>query len=75
MKKIGNVVIELFSVMVGCLIPVIYLVLAGWSSDYILGWLGKDIPTFCDVFIGIFAGSVTIPIAVIGWILKLFGVF
>lgn len=53
----------------------LYFAFIGWSVDYILNWFGKDIPFIGDFVIGIFAGSVTIPVAVVGWILQLFGIF
>lgn len=47
----------------------------GWSVNQILSWFNKDIPFFFDVIIGILAGFVTVPVALIGWILRFCGVF
>lgn len=63
----------------GCL-PVILVLLfnlsiGGWSVSYILNWFGKDIPMLADVVIGLFVAEISVPIAVVGWILKLCGVF
>lgn len=64
---------------VGCLIQIAFIVLYIWlgaiSVEYILSWVNKDIPMFGDIIVGLIGGSVTIPVAIIGWILKLFGVF
>lgn len=63
----------------GC---IIYLVLVlfnifigGISVDYILSWFGKDIPNIADGVIGLFVGEISVPIAIIGWILQACGVF
>jgi len=64
-----------FIVNLNLAIFILYFALMGWSSDFILGWFGKNIPFIGDMFIGLFAGAVTIPVAVVGWILQLFGVF
>jgi hypothetical protein len=40
-----------------------------------LSWFGKDIPIIADIIIGLFVGEVSIPVAIIGWILKICGVF
>jgi hypothetical protein len=63
----------------GCLVTIIILVInllvGGWSVGEILSWFGKDIPTLWDVVIGFFAGEITIPVAVVGYVLKVCGVF
>lgn len=45
------------------------------SVNYILSWMGKDIVWFGDVILGLFLGEIAVPIAVFGWLLKLFGLF
>ena len=63
----------------GCLIPIIILILnitiGTWSVGEILSWFGKDIPIIADAVIGLFAGEISIPVAIIGAILKSCGVF
>ncbi len=63
----------------GCLITtiaiLINLTVGTWSSYEILSWFHKMIPMIGNVVIGLFAGEVTIPVAVVGWILKLCHVF
>lgn len=63
------------SCLIWLIIVGVNVTLGAMSVDYILFWLGKDIPFLADAAIGLFAGEITIPIAVIGWILKCFGVF
>ena len=64
---------------VGCLIPIILVItnltLGGWSVNMILSWFGKDIPFIADSVIGLFVGEFSFPIAIVGSILKAFGVF
>ncbi len=57
------------------LVFILNLAIGGWSVGEILSWFGKDIPTFFDVLIGIFAGEISIPVAIIGRILIMCGVF
>ena len=52
----------------------IEILLGGWSVDYILSWISKDIPFVFDIIIGFIAGTITIPIAIIGKILESFNV-
>jgi hypothetical protein len=54
---------------------VLNTVLGGWSIDCILNWLGKDIPFFFDMIIGLFIAELSVPVAIIGQILRAFGVF
>lgn len=56
-------------------IVLLNLIAGGMSVDYILSWFGKDIPIVMDVIIGLIFGEISIPIALVGYILKLFGVF
>ena len=46
-----------------------------WSVAQILSWMGKSIPLLGSVVIGLFVGEFSIPIAIIGKILKACGVF
>jgi hypothetical protein len=62
----------------GCLIIILAFVfntvVGGWSVDEILSWFGKDIPVWGNAIIGIFAGEITVPVAIIGKILIWFGI-
>lgn len=46
-----------------------------WSVIEILSWFNKSIPLLGCSVIGLFAGEISIPIAIIGKILKACGVF
>lgn len=61
----------------GCVIFVLALnlVVGTWSVIEILSWFGKSIPLIGNIIIGLFAGELSIPVAIIGYILKLFGIF
>jgi hypothetical protein len=63
----------------GCLVWIIVLlvnlIVGAWSVGEILSWFDKDIPTVFDALIGLVAGEVAIPVAIVGWILHSFGVF
>lgn len=63
----------------GCLgiivVVIINLTVGAWSVGEILSWFGKDIPTIADVIIGLFVAEVSIPVAIVGCILRAFGVF
>lgn len=54
---------------------ILNLTVGAWSVIQILSWFGKSIPMIASVVIGFFAGEISIPIAIIGWILKTCGVF
>jgi hypothetical protein len=61
----------------GCtiFIVVLNLLVGGWSVNYILTFfLDKAIPFFWATVIGLFAGEITIPVAVIVAILHYFGI-
>ena len=49
--------------------------LGAWSIIEILSWFGKTIPLVASVVIGLIAGEISIPIAIIGWILRICGIF
>jgi len=54
---------------------VINITVGAWSVIEILSWFGKSIPIWADVLIGLFLGEVSIPIAIVGYLLRIFGVF
>jgi hypothetical protein len=57
-------VIALFNFLVGA-----------WSVNYLLlVFLGKTIPFLGAALIGLFAGEISIPTAIVVWLLKVFGV-
>lgn len=59
----------------GCITGIFYLLFSGWSFDYCLMMLiGKNIPWYGDIICGLFVGSVTIPLAIVMWVLNFFGV-
>ncbi|NGU31178.1 hypothetical protein G6Z34_13895 [Clostridium perfringens] len=47
-------------------------IVGGLSVDYISSWFSKNIPIIYDVLIGLVFAEFTIPIAVLGWLIKLF---
>ena len=60
----------------GCmlLLLVINLLAGGWSVNYILlAFLGKTIPFWGAALIGLFAGEISIPAAIVISLLKFFG--
>lgn len=63
----------------GCLTAIVLMLvnitIGAWSIIEILSWFGKSIPTIACAVIGLFTGEFSIPIAIIGWILRYFGVF
>ncbi|MCR2013812.1 hypothetical protein NSB31_29615 [Bacillus cereus] len=63
----------------GCFTVIVILLInisiGAWSVSEILSWFGKSIPLIASVIIGLFAGEISIPIAIAGWILRTFGVF
>ncbi|BDR74214.1 hypothetical protein K144316041_p20530 (plasmid) [Clostridium tetani] len=64
---------------IGCLVIflaiIINITIGAWSVSQILSWFGKSIPMIGNALIGLFVGEISIPIAIIGYILKLFGIF
>lgn len=55
------------------LLGIVYFAIGGMSVNYLLEvWLNKNIPWYGDVVIGVLAG-ITVPAAIITWILRLFG--
>ena len=63
----------------GCFTVIVILLInlsiGVWSISEILSWFGKSIPLIASVIIGLFAGEISIPIAIIGWVLRICGVF
>ncbi|MFR5561919.1 MAG: hypothetical protein ACLTKR_00140 [Clostridium sp.] len=63
----------------GCFTVIVILLInlsiGAWSISEILSWFGKSIPLIASVIIGLFAGEISIPIAIIGWVLRVCGVF
>ena len=45
-----------------------------WSVNLLLALFSIDIPLFGDIIIGLFAGQITIPLALIVLLLRWFGV-
>ncbi|WP_125154384.1 hypothetical protein [Clostridium rectalis] len=64
---------------IGCLIFMIVLIInitiGAWSIIEILSWFGKSIPLWSSILLGLFTGEFLIPIAIIGKILRICGVF
>lgn len=61
----------------GCagVILLLNVLFGGWSVNYLLAeFAGKTIPFLGAVLIGLFTGEVTIPVAIVVWLLKSFGV-
>ena len=61
----------------GCYIAILVfnLLFGGWSVNWLLETLfSKNISFFWDAVIGLFVGEISIPVAVIGAILRHFGV-
>lgn len=56
------------------IITLVNATLGAWSIIEILSWFGKTIPLVASVVIGLIAGKISIPIAIIGWILRICGV-
>jgi len=51
------------------------LLMGGWSVNYLLMFFaGKVIPFFWATVIGLFAGEISIPVAIVIWILRFCGV-
>lgn len=51
------------------------ITIGAWSIIEILSWFGKSIPLWSSILLGLFTGEVSIPIAIIGKILRVCGVF
>jgi len=51
------------------------IIVGTWSVVEILSWFGKSIPLWADVLTGLFVAEFSVPVAIGGYLLKLFGVF
>lgn len=64
---------------IGCLtiiaVAAINITVGTWSVIEILSWFGKSIPLIGSIIIGCIGSAVTVPVAIIGYLLQLFGVF
>lgn len=61
----------------GCMLAVLLfnLILGGWSISYLIeAFLQKTIPFWGAVLIGLFAAEVSVPVAIVVWLLKFFHV-
>ena len=56
-------------------ILILNITVGTWSVIEILSWFGKSIPLIANLIIGLFVGEFSIPVAVVGYLLKVFGVF
>jgi hypothetical protein len=76
MKK-RNHVKALFGGQIGCIAFILLanVSIGAWSVAEILSWFGKSIPWWGDCIIGLFLGEITIPVAIVGWILIICHVF
>lgn len=64
-------------VQCGCwIVIVVFNIFVGaWSVNYLLlEFLGKTIPFLGAALIGLFAGEISVPVAIVVWLLKAFGV-
>lgn len=57
------------------IISLINISIGAWSISEILSWFGKSITLIGSAIIGLFTGEISIPVAIIGWILKICGIF
>ena len=59
----------------GILILIINIIIGTWSVNYLLLTLaGKTIPLIGAILIGMVAGELTIPAAIVVWLLKFFSI-
>lgn len=63
------------SIFILGLIMLFNISIGAWSVGEILSWLGKDIPLIGDMIIGLFVAEISVPVAIVGWILRICGVF
>jgi hypothetical protein len=62
----------------GCYIAILIfnLLIGGMSMDYLLEvFLSKNIPFLADCVIGLIVAEISVPVAIVTWILKAFNVF
>ena len=62
-----------------CLFALVILTInatiGAWSIIQILSWFGKSVPMIANIILGLFVGEISIPIAIVGYILKICGIF
>ena len=65
------------NVSCGCMTMVLLFnaLIGMWSVNEILFWFGKNIHWFWDLLIGLITAEISVPVAVVGWILRSLGVF
>lgn len=57
------------------IILIFNLLFGGWSVDYLLNNVfNRNIPFIGDIVIGFFTAQITVPCAIIAWVLKACGV-
>lgn len=59
----------------GCILFVIFfnLLVGAVSFQYVLlATIGKDVPWYADVIVGLFLGEVAVPAAILCWFLSFF---
>lgn len=61
--------------IVALVIIAINITIGTWSIIEMLSWFGKSIPLIVSIIIGLVVAEFSIPVAVIGWILRICGVF
>lgn len=57
------------------LINLINIIVGTWSVIEILSWFEKSIPIFANTVIALFVAKISVPVAIVGYLLRLFGVF
>lgn len=68
---------ETTGISCGCAVLAIVfnLFVGGWSVNYLLAFfLGKTIPFIGAALIGLVAGEISVPVALVIWALRYFGV-
>jgi hypothetical protein len=61
----------------GCYLVILLfnMIVGAWSVNYLLlEFLGRMIPFWGAALIGVFAGEISISVAIVVWLLKAFGV-
>ena len=66
---------RVFGVTIWLMLVVFNITVGAWSVYEILSWFGKSIPTLAEICIGLFVAEISIPIAVVGAILRAYGLF
>lgn len=68
---------KIFGMQCGCMLGILLfnMLLGGITFNYCLWYIfNKDIPWFADVVCGLFLGEVTVPLAIVCWVLDLCGI-